>query len=525
MASQRCEAFLSGEARWPFLLCGRISKLWRMLELLTPTEMAEADRRAIAVGPFDGLALMRRAGAAVAAEVLRRYPAAETIHVLCGPGNNGGDGYVIARLLHEAGASVQVRAEGVPRAGSEAAIVAAGCPVEMAPLDGFDPKPGSVVIDALYGAGLSKPLGGAALAAIARTRDAGTGVVAVDLPSGVSGETGQVLGGAFRAALTVTFARKKPGHVLEPGRRLCGEIVVADIGIPDAVISSLGVRCFENLPALWLGDFPWPADDTHKYRRGHVAVFSGSVASTGAARLSALAAARAGAGAVTMLSPAAALTTHAAHLTSIILRKADGLADLEAFLAERKPQAFVLGPGFGVKPHLGDYLFPLLGQASPLVLDADALTMASQQADSFLAAARREGAPPMVLTPHEGEFARLFPCIAGDAGSSKLDKARQAAALANATIIHKGPDTVIASPDGRAAINSNGTPLLASAGSGDVLAGIVAGLLAQGMPTFEAACAAVWMHAEAARAFGPGLIAEDLPGRIPGVLRALEGMR
>jgi hydroxyethylthiazole kinase-like uncharacterized protein yjeF len=277
------------------------------------------------------------------------------------------------------------------------------------------------------------------------------------------------------------------------------------------------------MPLLWIDTFPHAAADTHKYARGHVGIFSGGAASTGAARLSAMGAARAGAGAVTMLSPADAIPVNAAHLTSTILRKAESLEEVEAFLAERQPAALVFGPGLGTHSKVAG-LAPALIAASAglvrhIVFDADALTVFARQPGSLFDAARMPDAPQLVLTPHEGEFRRLFPDTAAGENLSKLDRARRAATQANATIILKGPDTVIAAPDGRAAINSNGSPWLATAGSGDVLAGIIAGLLAQGMPTFEAACAAVWLHAEAGTRFGPGLIAEDLPDLLPSLLR------
>ncbi len=494
------------------------------IELLSPAEMGEADKRAIEAGPFDGIGLMHNAGAAIAREVLARYPAAGPVHVLCGPGNNGGDGYVVARLLAESGAAVSLWASGPPRAGSDAAIAAAECPLEPLPLADFSAAPGSIVVDALYGAGLSKPLDGEAARAVERVAGLGLPVVAVDLPSGISGDSGRATGPAFYAELTVTFARKKPGHLLMPGRGHCGEVVVADIGIGDAVIGGLQVRTFENGPALWLTALPVPDVDTHKYRRGHVGVFSGGPASTGAARLSALAAARSGAGAVTVLSPANALMVNAAHLTSIMLRKIDDTAELEAFLAERRPSALVLGPGFGVGEKARDFALAVLGaqgSVEGLVLDADGLTAFRQQSDLLFAAAAPKDGPALVLTPHDGEFARLFPDLAADEVLSKPERARKAAARCHGIVIAKGPDTVIAAPDGRAAINANGAPWLATAGSGDVLAGLVAGLLAQGMPAFEAACAAVWMHAEAGSHFGPGLIAEDLPLALVPVLRAL----
>ena len=444
-------------------------------ELLTPREMAEADRLAIEAGPFDGMALMRRAGAAVAAVVLERYPAASSVHILCGPGNNGGDGYVVARLLHETGVAVSVWADDPPRPGSDAALAAAECPVAAKSLSEFNPEPGSLVVDALFGAGLSKPVGGEAARAIELCELANVPVLAIDLPSGISGETGKILGAAFKADTTVTFFRKKPGHLLYPGREYCGETILAQIGISPDVLDSIRPSCFENMPTLWMDAFPRPATDTHKYARGHVAVFSGGPRSTGAARLSAMAAARAGAGAVTLLSPGNAMQVNASHLTSTMVRQVDDADAALAFIADRRVAAVVLGPGFGVGERLRDLALALLGSRVPeasMVLDADAITSFQDAPASLFTAAAASAAPGLVLTPHEGEFARLFPDIAGDVAMSKLEKARKAAARSHAVIVYKGPDTVIAAPDGRAAINSNGTPYLATAGSGDVLAGI-----------------------------------------------------
>jgi hydroxyethylthiazole kinase-like uncharacterized protein yjeF len=494
-------------------------------QLLTPEEMAEVDRLAVEAGPFAGIELMRRAGAAVAAAVLERFPEAAVVHVLCGPGNNGGDGYVAARLLMEAGMDVRVWSMASPRAGTDAAIAAGECPVPTQPIDGFRAAAGELVVDALFGAGLSRPVTGAAAKAIAEIGRSGARMVAIDLPSGISGASGRVLGVAPRADLTVTFFRLKPGHLLYPGRDYCGETVMADIGIGDGVLEKVRPVLFENVPALWREALPFPVVETYKYKRGLACVFSGGPSATGAARLAAMAAARIGAGAVTVLSPAAAMLVNASHLTAIMLAKVEDVADLKVFIDRRKPNAFVLGPGFGVGERARDLALAVLenGDFGGLVLDADGITSFEDAPASLFIAAGSGHAPPLVLTPHEGEFARLFPGIAKDEALSKLDKARRAAERSHAVVVYKGPDTVIAAPDGRAAINANGTPFLATAGSGDVLAGMTAGLLAQGMPAFEAACAAVWMHAEAGNRLGPGLIAEDLPGLLPEVLGEVYG--
>jgi hydroxyethylthiazole kinase-like uncharacterized protein yjeF len=497
------------------------------LELLTPDEMAEADRLAIERGPFSGIELMRRAGEAVAAAVLKRFPEAREVAVLCGPGNNGGDGYVIAERLKRSGVSVAVYGDGPPREGSDAALAAAECSVWPQPLAAYQATPGTLVVDALFGAGLAREIEGTARRAIELTNEAGLPVVAVDLPSGISGATGRILGESFRAVLTVTFVRKKPGHLLLPGRQACGEILVADIGIGDEVISDVEPRCFENLPGLWLSTLPAPETDAHKYSRGHVAVFSGGAAATGAARLSAMAAARIGAGAVTVLSSAEALAANAAHLTSIMLRKADTPEEILAFAAERRPPALVYGPGLSPEAETGARLFQLLDawpRPVSAVVDASALTSLAKEPDR-LATPFGGRQDEIVITPHEGEFRRLFPDLSSGEIPSKVERAREAARRIDGVVIYKGPDTVIASPGGRAAINANGTPWLATAGSGDVLSGLIAGLLAQGMPAFEAAAAAVWIHAEAASRFGPSLIAEDLPLAILPVIRELLGQK
>ena len=499
-----------------------------VLELLTPAEMAQADRLAIASGPSDGDGLMRNAGAAVAAEILARYPAAARAHVLAGPGNNGGDGFVIAARLREAGTDVRVYNDVPPPADGDAGRARAAWGEAARRLDDFHPGPADVVVDALFGAGLARAVTGDAAEAIERANASGAAIVAVDLPSGVPGRTGLPLGTAIRADLTVTFFRLKPGHLLEPGRSLCGETLVVDIGIPAAVLDAIAPSAFRNAPHLWRASLPRPRRDAHKYARGHVGVFSGGPSATGAARLSALGAARAGAGAVTVLSPASALQVNAMHLTSIMLRRADTPDEALAFARDRRLAVAVIGPGFGTGTRCADFVSMLSGLAGEsgvrLVLDADALTSFEERPQSLFQALERSSAaaPPLaVLTPHEGEFRRLFPRIAADETLSKLERAREAARLSHAVVVLKGPDTVIADPSGRAAINANGTPYLATAGSGDVLAGFAAGLLAQGMPVFEAACAAVWLHAEAGSRFGPGLIAEDLPGLLPPVLAEL----
>jgi hydroxyethylthiazole kinase-like uncharacterized protein yjeF len=492
-------------------------------ELLTPMEMAEADRLAIEGGPFDGYALMRNAGIAVAAEALRRFPAACRFDVLCGPGNNGGDGYVAAQRLLESGAAVMLWCLGDPRPGTDAALAAADCMVPRQELEAYRPQHGTVVIDALFGAGLARALSGPAAAAALALEKTPLPVLAVDLPSGLSGETGRPLGPVLHAAATVTFFRKKPGHLLYPGRSLCGDVKLVDIGIPDRVLARVAPRLFENDPVWWVHKIPVPAEETHKYARGHVGVFSGGPLATGAARLAARAAARMGAGAVTVLAPEAAAAINAAQLTAIMVRTINDAEALMAVAESRPATAYVFGPGLEVGAETRALGLALLA-ARPsrgVVLDASALRAFAEDQNALLAAIAANGERPVVLTPHESEFAALFPELKPAAIPSKLERARAAARRAGAVVLLKGPDSVIAAPDGWAAINANGTPWLATAGSGDVLAGMIAALIVQGMPAFEATAASVWIHAEAGRTFGPGLIADDLPEALPPVISRL----
>jgi ADP-dependent NAD(P)H-hydrate dehydratase / NAD(P)H-hydrate epimerase len=347
-------------------------------------------------------------------------------------------------------------------------------------------------------------------------------VVAVDLPSGINGTSGAVMGVAVNAAHTVTFFRKKPGHVLLPGRLRCGTVCVADIGIPAATLESIAPRTFENVPALWRARFPVPREQGHKYDRGHAVVVSGPVWSTGAARLAARAALRAGAGLVTIASPRDALPVNAASNLAVMVRPVDGAQELSKFLGDRRLNAVALGPGLGVGEATCESVLTALSGDRAVVLDADAITSFAGAPAGLAKALRARRDEPAVMTPHEGEFDRYFGALdAKTKVGSKLDKARLAATLVGATVVLKGADTVVAAPDGRAAIAANAPPYLATAGAGDVLTGMVAGLLAQGMPAFEAAAAAVWLHGEAAHKFGPGLISEDLSEALPQVYRDL----
>jgi hydroxyethylthiazole kinase-like uncharacterized protein yjeF len=473
-------------------------------QILTVEEMNRADAAAIAAGT-PGLTLMERAGTAVADAICARF-ARQTALVLCGPGNNGGDGYVVARLLKDRGWPVEVRAFGEP-ATQDAQAASARWDGPAKPLNGAL-EPG-VWVDALFGAGLSRPLEGPAAAAALRMAEAPERVVAVDVPSGVPGDTGKPVGPAACAALTVTFHAKKPAHLLEPGRGRCGEVVVADIGLGDTTSQTV-----ENGPELWLSRFPWPSAASHKHARGRLVVVSGEAWSTGAARLAARAGLRIGAGLVTVLSPAEALPINAGHLEAVMLRGFE--TDLELEQAAKDVDAAIIGPAAGVgEPTLLNVL-ALARTGAALILDADAITVFRDDPEELFSLLDRDD----VLTPHVGEFERLFPGLLA-ASSERITAARAAAQRAGAVVLLKGADTVIAAPDGRCAVNGNGSPWLATAGSGDVLAGFIGGLVAQGMESFEAACAGAWIHSEAAEAHGPGLISEDLPGLAPMVLRRL----
>ena len=490
------------------------AEAWRRHALLAPAEMAEADRLTIA-GGVAGMALMENAGRAVADAVGRRWPV-RPIAVLCGPGNNGGDGFVAARILAERGWPVRLSLLGERQAlRGDAATAAGGWPGPVEPLGAASLEGAALVVDALFGAGLARPIEGLAFEVIAALAARRLPVVAVDVPSGIDGASGAVRGIAPQAALTVTFFRRKPGHLLLPGREYCGETLLAPIGITAAVLDLVRPRVAANDPEWWQSVFPSPGVAGHKYSRGHALVAGGAVM-TGAARLAARAAARSGAGLVTVAAPQAAFAVYAAALTGVIVQPVAGGDAWRGLLADPRRNAALIGPGAGVLPETRENVLAALAAGKRAVLDADALSVFADDPPALFAALRAPKTPTAVLTPHEGEFARIF-----DTQGSKLERARRAAATSGAVVLLKGSDTVIAGPDGRAAINQGAPPELATAGSGDVLAGIVLGLVAQGMPEFEAAAAAAWLHAEAARRFGPGLVAEDLIEALPLVLAAL----
>ena len=478
-----------------------------MYEILTPTEMYQADALAVEAGG-SSLRLMEKAGHAVAEEIIRRFKKCR-VAVICGPGNNGGDGFVVARLLaaKKWPVSLFITGEASALRGDAAKMfkkwrgrvhpfAALGTSFEL------HSKP-QLIVDAIFGAGLNREMPESWVVAIAAAH---VPVVAVDVPSGLDGATGHPIGACVKADLTVTFFRKKPGHLLLPGRGFCSEVVVADIGIPPWVLDEVKPHLWENsAPAL-----PPIASDAHKYRRGHAVILSGPELASGASRLAAMAAARIGAGVVSIAGAAAALRIHAAHASSIMLKEAESEAELKTLLEDKRITALCIGPGAGAGAALRRKVLAALQTEIACVLDADALTSFEGHAHELFHAIKSDLTRPVIFTPHEGEFKRLFNELT-DSIESKVELVRHAASLSGAIVLLKGADTVIAAPDGRAKISANAPAKLATAGSGDVLAGIITGLLAQGMNGFDAACAGVWLHGEAGnKVMRRSLIAEDL---------------
>jgi NAD(P)H-hydrate epimerase len=483
------------------------------LVLLTCAEMARADTATIA-GGIPGRDLMENAGRAVADSVIGQGKP-RPVAVLCGPGNNGGDGFVAARHLQVAGWPVRLGLLGARAAlKGDAAWASELWKGPVAPLshDLLDGRP--LVIDALFGAGLARPIEGVAGQLIDRMNDEALSVVAVDVPSGLNGDSGEVMGRAPVAELTVTFFRAKPGHYSLEGMRRCGALEVADIGIPCGVLKSIAPRLWLNAPALWRRHRRRLDIGEHKYARGHVTILGGGMA-TGAARLAAVAARRAGAGLATIASPRSATGVYqAAEPGNLIVECEDGVAFAQLLEDERR-NSMLIGPGSGIGERTQASVLAALGTRRAVVLDADAVTVFAPEPERLFCAIQG----PVLLTPHEGEFRRLFPDLS--AVPSKVERARQAARRSGATVLLKGPDTVIASPDGRAVINVHASAALATAGAGDVLAGIASGLMAQNLSPLAAAAAATWVHGECALQFGrSGLIAEDLLDRIPHALQA-----
>ncbi|MDP8997669.1 MAG: NAD(P)H-hydrate dehydratase [Pseudomonadota bacterium] len=481
-------------------------------EILAVKEMREADRLAVQSHKISSRRLIENAGRAVANEIIRRFKKC-AVAVICGPGNNGGDGFVVARILTAQKWPVTLFLTVAPT--SLLGDAAHMCKLWKKPVHEFatfgtsfekkaSPK---LIVDAIFGTGLNREFPQSWAAAIAAAK---VPVVAVDVPSGLDGDTGRAIGSCIKADVTVTFFRKKPVHVLQPGRSLCGEIIVADIAIPANVLETIKPQLWENSsPQL-----PIIATSAYKFSRGHAVVWSGPELATGASRLAALAAARAGAGVVSLVGYSDALRAQAAHVTSIMLKPVDGESDFIQLLSDKRITALCIGPAAGVSEKMRRMVLVALRSGAACVLDADALMSFEEAPADLFTAIKELPNRPVIMTPHEGEFNRLFKSLA-DSIESKVEVARRASSVSGAVVVFKGPDTVIAAPDGAAKINSNAPAKLATAGSGDVLAGIITGLLAQGMAGFDAASAGVWLHGDAAgRVDRRNIIAEDLIAEI-----------
>jgi NAD(P)H-hydrate epimerase len=489
-------------------------------EILTVSQAAEVDRLAALSGiPMDRL--MENAGRKVANEIAKRWSPCAVL-VLCGPGNNGGDGYVVARHLQARGYDVDLVVYGNHgKASDEARHMASLWSGPVRSFNADDPVGADLIVDAVFGAGLSRGLHEGLSRFFSAAAIADIPVVAIDVPSGLHGDRAMFVDDVppWHATLCVTFFRKKPAHVLMPGRIYCGEIVCADIGIADGMIAALAALPLANADSargcVEIFSIPHlrPGVLAHKHARGHCFVVSGPASMTGAARLAATAALRAGAGLVTVLGRGDAVPILAGHLTAVMVRACDAPNGFREVLSDARPVSVVAGPGLGVTAETRQIVAQLLSARRPAVLDADALTAFEADPAELFGQLPAEA----VLTPHVGEFNRLFPEVIGRL-ANRIEAAREAARRAGAVILLKGPDTVIAAPDGRVAINTNAPADLATAGSGDVLAGIIGARLAQGEQAFEAACAGAFLHGKCGRLAGPGLVAEDLPAMLPRAL-------
>jgi NAD(P)H-hydrate epimerase len=486
-----------------------------MFEIMSAAEMSKTEAVTIADG-VPGIQLMTAAGAATAQAITENFKPCPTL-VLCGPGNNGGDGLIVAQHLKKSGWPVRVACMSKRNAlKSDAALAAQKWDGEIESLNSnLSVHQTCLIVDAVFGAGFDRALDPELVILFDKIRTRKIPVVAVDVPSGLNATTGAVSTGALKANLTVTFTRKKTGHLLLPGKSYCGKVIVAEIGITDQTVAALNTNCFENHPSLWLKDFPLPSPESHKYARGHALVYGGEKR-TGAACLAAAAAQKIGAGAVTIASPKESLPVYAGYRASIMADECGSPEDWKAMLRDERRNAVLIGPGGGVNDALRQAVDAVLSFNKSGVLDADVFSVYQKNPQDLFS----KLSPRYVLTPHEGEFERLFGIMEG----TKPERALKAAKISNAIVLLKGADTVIAAPDGAMVINTNAPPSLATAGSGDVLSGIITGLIAQGMPPFMAACAAAWLQGQAAQIHGLGLTAEDIISHLPQVLNKLYGI-
>jgi hydroxyethylthiazole kinase-like uncharacterized protein yjeF len=477
--------------------------------ILTAAEMRAAEDAVIA-GGVSVETLMDRAGTAIA-HAVRRLAGVNEVLILCGPGNNGGDGYVATRVLAEMGATVRVAALSEPKTNAAKSARAGWFgPIETL----AEAKPAPILVDALFGTGLTRPLDvigtqtqstspaeagaqfgnaideppgspnwtpasageGAIVGKLRTLATAANLTIAIDLPSGLATDTGKALSTPPVFDLTLVLGAVKPAHVLQPAARYCGHIRLLDISVPTT----------SQAEVLKTPSLPTPGPDSHKYTRGMVAIIAGTM--SGASDLAALAAMRAGAGYVTLLGDSQG-PPHALVRTPFS----------DQALANDRIGALVIGPGLGRDDTAKVRLEAALNSGHPLIIDGDALRLVDPDRIKALKV-------PVILTPHAGEFDALF----GKSDADKITRAREAASRANAIVVFKGADTVIAAPDGRVRIAQGASDWLSTAGTGDVLAGAIGAMLAAGLEPLEAAAAGVWLHGDAARRLGPAFIADDL---------------
>lgn len=486
-------------------------------EILATSETRVCDHFS-EVNGISGLTLMEAAGRRIAEAIIQRWSSRPVV-ILCGPGNNGGDGFVCARLLAEQGWAVSIALLGRRESlHGDAALMAQRWRGDVHDFHAVDAKPGRLLVDAMFGAGLSRPLDEAVAAQLTALAAAADATIAVDLPSGLNGDALAGSRAPYTADLTVSFHRPKPAHLLQPAASQCGELVIGDIGIAPGWHEAVTPVATLNQPDQWADQIPQRTAQSHKHAHGRLLVFSGSAGQTGAARLAAQGGLYAGAGLVTLASPPDALTENASHLTAIMLRVWEAGYQADDLAESCRADACVIGPAAGTGAQTRQAIENLLTTRSPCLLDADALTVFKGHADQLFDSLR----PGDVLTPHAGEFERLFPGYLEDA-DNKLEAVRRAADIAGCTVLLKGADTVIAAPGRLPVVNIHAAPHLATAGSGDVLAGLIGGLMAQGLSGFDAACMGAWLHGDAGRRLGAGLTAEDLPAAVAQALHLLHG--
>jgi hydroxyethylthiazole kinase-like uncharacterized protein yjeF len=478
------------------------------MEILSSTQMSKADSETIKSG-IQGLFLMENAGKSVSDFIKSKYNKQKTL-VLCGPGNNGGDGFVVARHLKESGWDVKISSLIDKNSyKNDALVMAKRWNDFIIPFEEISVGDYSLIIDAIFGIGLSKEISGTIASVINEVNNKNIDTISIDIPSGIDSNNGAILGTAFKSKYTITFARKKIGHTIYPGKDNCGEVIISDIGIKDNFIKS---NIFENTPELWINDFPFPKPQQHKYDRGHSIIVGGNVESAGAATLSAISALKTGSGLVTVACPPSALLVYASKLTAVMNKPIDSVNSFSSFIDDKRVTSVLIGPGNGVTKTTKEYVLEALKLKKNCVFDADALNVFQDKPEELFKSIYSD----VILTPHEGEFHRLF-ALEGN----KIDRAIQAAKISNCIIVLKGSDTIIAAPNGKVAVNTNAPASLATAGSGDCLAGIITALLANKVDAFKAACIGVWLHSESANLAGPGMTAEDI---LENIHIALQGL-